>query len=442
MAKAVSVQCPNCGAALNVEGAAQVVNCHYCQTSCQIQRGGPKKPTPPPPQWVAGAPPPPVPPVRPVIVVPKKSNVGCILAVSILLPVIISAVAGVLVLAGTTSSSSVSFGSNPGSRAHGTDDDEPSSDDNYQFRTKALLADVNGDGTMDVIGGNTSWTGGEQHWISAFDGKKGDRLWRSDEVHKTLNNQGLFGIAGKLLVTVNELGEVKAYGIKKGKLKWETSIPERAEDICAGKGFIGVVAKDKSFHAFDGKGKKASSAQQADCKRIQTNKREHEADSYIAGWADFDEVGLPRSTPHFLKGFTAHNVLVPYNSNVRFLLAKPDPGSDVPTIVAHDGKKQLWATQLPKQEPLKADGFSGTVVAAYAFGKVVAVYEVKNEDLLRLSCIDAETGKHVWDVPVPKHSGDVPQGMAISKNTVFFTTWSQLSAFSLKSGKHRFDLGR
>jgi len=439
MAKAVSVQCPNCGATLNVEGAAQSVVCQYCQTSCQIQRGGPKVQAPPPPRWVAGVAPPPPPPMRPVIVVPKSSNIGCIIGASILVPVLISVVGGIASWSSMSPSSS-SFGQS----AHGATDDTPerTPDTDFGISTKALLVDVDGDGTKDVIIGNRSHVDGEQHWIAAFDGKKGERLWRTKEVNKTLNNQGILGIAGKLLVTVDEVGEVQAFSVKNGKRKWKTSIPERADDLCAGKGFIGVVAKDKSFFAFDGKGKKVASAKQADCKRIQTNKREREIDSYIAGWSKFGEVGLPGRTPHFLKGFTSHNVIVPYKSNVRFLVAEKSPGSSVPFIVAHDGKKQLWATEVPKQDPLKADRISGTVVAAYAHGRVLAVYEVKNEDQLRVSCINAETGKHEWDVPVPKHSGDVPSGMAISKKTVFFTTWSQLSAFSLKSGKSRFNLGK
>jgi hypothetical protein len=437
MARVVTAQCPNCGAGLELDDRSAVAVCGYCKTSCQIQRHRQRVPPPPVPVFIPGAPPPPPAAHQPVIMVQSGSPAGCIVAgLAVGLLVVGGAAAFFVLGAANTSSGSSSTFTSPISAI-------TSAEDRFQFSSKVLLFDVDDDGTMDAIGENRSFSDGEKHWLAAFDGKDGKPMWKSEAIDKSIFSEGRAGLAGSRLITVDALGKVRAFDAKTGEADWTAKIAERAETLCAGKGFVGIPTQDQGFSAFDDRtGKPEKAAKREACAPIPTTERDVEAESFIAGWAEFDEVGLPDDSPHFIKGYSAHYALVPRAGKIRYLLGEKQPGSGVPMIIAHDDKKQLWVTELPKEEPLNAEPFRGTVVAGYGRGKLVVVYERKNDEGLRLSCLDGESGKHEWDVAVPKNPGDVPSGIAVSKHSVFFTTWTHLHVYSLKSGKARYSIGQ
>lgn len=445
MPKLVSVQCPNCGAPLELDPGSPSATCGYCKTTSHVKKGGPPGPPSHPRPFVAGVPPPPPPAMAPIIHVPKQSGAGCVVAAALGGLVLVAGVgAAVFLVAARGASSSSSFSVSGPSVATGPGAAAKTPDDDFQFSSKVFLADVDGDGAMDAIGLNRSFVDGEQHWVAAFESKKGKRLWRTEEIDKSVGSwEGRAGLIDRLFVTVDALGKVRTFDVKTGKAKWKATVSERAETLCGGDGFIGVVTQDKGFVAFDAKsGKPRSGVDRKSCGRIQTTEDGNEAGARVVSWSELEEVGLPRSSSLSLDGFSVSGAVAPDDSPVRFLFVTKQPGSNVPMILAHDGKKQHWLSDVPSSSPLDAEGQSGTIVAGYGRGRVVTLYKRKTEEGLRLVCLDAATGKHTWDVAVPKNPGDVPEGIAVSDRDVFFTTWTHLHVYALKTGKRKYSIGQ
>lgn len=145
MTKAVSVDCPNCGAKLAVAPNANQATCTYCGTESVVQRGGPPPPRQPLPQWqppaggYPGQPPPMAP--RPMVIHVPQVQTGWsawITLIFVLIPLI-----GVLIPVLMTS----------GVLAPGWDGKEPfSCGGNDRYKIEDVKADLGG--TAMNIGGN------------------------------------------------------------------------------------------------------------------------------------------------------------------------------------------------------------------------------------------------------------------------------------------------
>lgn len=121
----------------------------------------------------------------------------------------------------------------------------PSSFD-WQGTPRALLADVNGDGVVDIIGRGRRVGQRDTVRLIALDGKTGKLLWKSEPLGSYLDTyQGPLAVAGGLVLFGLPRGEVRAFSLADGRRVWATPVSERVQYFCAGDdGHVLAVGQD------------------------------------------------------------------------------------------------------------------------------------------------------------------------------------------------------
>ncbi|WP_437716312.1 PQQ-binding-like beta-propeller repeat protein [Sorangium sp. So ce448] len=414
MARIVDSRCPRCGAPLPIQPAMDAVTCQYCGARSLIDRG--RKPTTAPiPQGM-----------HVVRVAPPSSNAAAVIVMSVVMAMV---VAGAAAGAFMFSAPGPSKGRSAPLLALGP---------NAYFSDRPMLADVNGDGTPDVIGKNNV-PGGEE-WIAAHDGRDGKPIWKTAALTKdAANHEARRAIVSGRLISIDALGKVQAYDLRTGTPSWSALLGEKARRLCQGDGVIVVETVDDAKHGLDpATGTRRELAKGAACKTVPSSIQEEAPGYRFARWHEFDELGLPGS--HEVEGMSVSGAIIPSGPGPRFLLGGRSKGSQVGMVAAVDKKKVLWKTVVPGVDPLTTRA-TGVEAGAYEGGFLVIPYDMKDhKDGTRLACFEAGTGKRLWDVQVHKKS-QVSSGISISANDVFFASWTALYVFSLKTGQLRYMIG-
>lgn len=414
MARIVDTRCPRCGAPLPIQPGMDAVTCQYCGARSLIDRG--RKPTTAPaPQGM-----------HVVRVAPPSGNAAAVTVTAAVAGMVVAgAVAGVVALG-------ASGGSGAGARPL------LGAGPRTYFSDRPMVADVNGDGAPDVIG-KSSIPAGEA-WIAAYDGRDGKPIWRTAALAKdaTTHEARRAVVLGRV-ISVDALGKAHAYDLRTGTPSWSVPLGEKARRVCQGSGVIVVETVDDVKHGLDpASGTKRALAKDAACTSVPSSSKEEAPGYQLVGWADFDELGLPRS--HELDGMSVNRALVASGPGPRFLLGSRSKGSRIGMVAAVDRKKVLWETVVPGVDPLTTKA-SGVDEAAYQGGLLVVPYDMKDHgEGTRLACFDGGTGARLWDVQIHKKS-QVLLGISTSANDVFYATWTALYVFSLKTGKLRYMVG-
>ena len=411
MARLIEIKCPKCAAPVPISADADSVTCRYCGGTSVIERGQATA--------AASATPSHAPVKAPrnlVIAVVAFGVVG--LASSFAFKLSSSAPGG----AGPSLLSAL-----PGSSVH--------------FSDRPMLADVNGDGVLDVLGKVRDAGGTFQ--LGSFDGNTGQTLWRSQTLTKDAAESGtLRGVLLGRVISVDALGKVQAYDLHSGHPAWSALLGEQAKSICEGAGIIVIETADEQRHGLDPvSGKHHELKQDGPCAPVYSSDRDVAPGYRIISWTEMKKLGLPEMNE--VEGITAHRALVPNGPGPRFMLGQRAKGTAVAMVAAVDEhKKVLWKDIVPGVDPLTTDVNALSIEAAVIDGKLVVPYALKDHDAgTRIACFAAATGERLWDVQaLPKD--DNSHGIAVSPERVFMTSWFDSAVvLSLQTGEVQYQLG-
>ncbi len=447
MTKLVQAKCPECGARLKVDPQAAEAKCEYCGSVSPIQVGK-KRVVRANPQ---------APPPAPAIYVPSQRSTWMIYLMSFGLPLLIGGI--VLINALRTS------GQLSGDGLSGTLSSLAGEKLQWVGYSQPMLLDLNGDQIADPIGRvrlfNLSSSDHTEH-VAAFDAVSGKQLWRTEQISDiSQSSDSRVALVGNTLLIADPLGMLRGYLPATGQKTWQAVIGERVARMCgAGQGFARVETKDKRALTIALTTGKLTPAGKADPKSPCVGAWSTEKDGSTMGTQKLQRFPFGREPMPKVNGLYADYVLKDTGSGTTVAVGYRTPGTQIPTAAAYtaikdDGKKGRrgathsrnisatvhWVTNIPAVNPLTVD--EGTPkTGTLGMGRVLFAYEMKNSDAgWRVTCLDAATGRNLWDVAVPKSdTGDV-SSIVVSNRQVFVSIWTWLHVFDLATGKFRMTIG-
>ncbi|MBZ5708536.1 zinc finger domain-containing protein [Nannocystis pusilla] len=420
MARVIDIKCPTCSAPLQITPGAQQVTCKYCGGTSVIDRGAARP---------AGG--------GTVVQAPKPNTAPLVLAGAL---AGLATIGAGVALAVNTASVDLPAIAPPGAPATAAKGSAAAVPDKLRFGDQPMLADVDGDGTIDVVG-KVDQTG-DPYTIAAFNGRDGAILWQTEPLTKDAQDgSAKRAIVHGRLLSIDGLGKVQAYELRTGTPAWSTLLGEKAQRVCAGESLIVVETADEVRHGLDPpSGKKQTLDKKTPCTPVFSSDEEETPGYTMIGWWDFDKHRLDKNE---VDGLSAHRALIPADPEApRFVLGSRDKGTSVAMVGAVAKRDVLWKDVVPGVDPLTTTVNVTTQQAAYADGRLVIPYNMKDSGGgVRMACFDARTGTRLWDVQVHKGS-QVSSGIAVTADDVFYATWTELHVLSLKTGELRFRLGK
>lgn len=461
--RAVIVRCPNCNANLQVESTVYSTTCQYCGTVSRIQARTamfqiPKAPAMPKQastmtnaeriaqlQQLAKMP----------VAVQRAS------LVLVLLPFLLMAAIGAGVffavnkaggIGGITGSNKMMWAGHP-----------------------PALVDVDGDGTLDVIGLSRYVQDNDRATFSAYNGKTGDKLWETESLGKYGDlSQEVYGAVGDTLYISTKDGKLIARNAKsKGVVKWEISLGEKIDTMCALGKELALATADSKWWIIDASGKKREGLKLTRLVRDYTNDGTKEAFERAGGEAG--EVCMPLGWDHrvppgviALPGFGEManvegmniEVMIKRPGGPTIAVGKKRPGTAVPLLARLNPKPApqpmpkkgyrdatetrallataAWKIEIPASDPLNARLDEKHV--ALSDNAVFALYEISSSKH-RLAAFSIADGKRLWDRDITYGSSFVPVSLTIVGDAVGITTWQNFTAYSVADGTERYQLG-
>lgn len=399
---ASAIKCSNCGANLSVGDDAANVVCTYCGATNAL------RPAPAPaPDPLELRP-------RPSPRRPSSPAVSDAAPVQGSLPLVVVAGGLFLLVGGVVLYATSAVGQRPGELMQWNGSDQP------------LLIDVDGDGQVEVVGLVRLLEDGEQAVaVAAFDVPSGGRLWLTQLEGGEYGSLVLAAAGGQLWLGDGG-GQLRALSTNTGQITTTMPLGERVDRFCGdGNGGLEVRLADKTARTVDvrsgalgvpapfrwdtpcGGGIWGSDPGQTPTTRVEDNPTIAELESM----------------------FAPDNAVVTADGS--WVAGVRRPGTRVPTIVARgpDGVVR-WKVELPTGDPLRAKEGAPEIIGVGA-GKVCAQWdEPDGETPTHLACLDAATGKPLWDVTLVGDVGDV-SAIVIDGAYVYVSRWTWLQIFTI-----------
>lgn len=435
MAQLIKLACPNCGAPLQAKPGDSQVVCEYCRHIAMLHRPNQAPPAEPSPMHHS-------------VKVELPSGPSLFWPAALGMVTTLGIAGGILFFV-TREVGDVMKSVMPGAADIAAGLGQAAGKDQARFSDFPHLSDLNGDGVPELIGLSKVPSG--EAWIAAYDGKTLEPVWKTPPLSKDASESyAKRAVVPGLVLVADALGKLQAYSDKTGEPAWAALIGERVQSFCLGEGFVRVLAADKKTHDFAlDTGKRVESAQPAprkkgaalstDCVPVMGNGNEEGPVYSLIGWSEYDDYGLPGL--HAIEGISAHRALWVRGTERAFLLGGKSEGTRYPMVAGVLGKKVLFTEVVSGSDPLKSTSNVTTQLAAFADEKLAIPYEVTDQGGARMALFDAKTGKRLWDMPIHQKS-HVESGMTMTKDTIYYATWTGVYLIDVATGKTRGFLGQ
>jgi outer membrane protein assembly factor BamB len=325
-----------------------------------------------------------------------------------------------------------------------------------------MLADVNADGTEDVVNLITSRdSGAASRRYAAFDGRTGRLLWQTPDQGAEASSLRAAITGGRLLLSSRE-GQLTAFDAARGEQHWTSALGDRVRSFCVGDkaDTVRVVTVDERALSIDVKTGRQTSARGRHCEPVVTDEdavghkpRDRSdpraprgvASIYCGGvrvMGDENYVipdqckAKARIDPEGLEGMSAHALWK--HGPGYIVIGSRRPGTPTPVVGYVHGTKLSWRADVPEGNPLDADDGAPDQVTLSGERLVVA-YRNRKTQKAAVTAFAVATGERLWH----RVLADTTRlaRLVASRDTVFLYADSTVSALSASTGEPQFTLG-
>jgi outer membrane protein assembly factor BamB len=453
MAKLVSAKCPECGARLKVNPAESEAKCEYCGVVSPIQVGRT--------QAVEA-----MNPGDSSVVQPNQHTIQIsgqyrwMWLIYILVPLVIFMAGGGAAVFNFMRTKNPDTGQGGLTSMLGHVGQQTGQERiGWHGGEQAILLDVNGDGVSDPVGRVRKLvisSGAHTEHLAAYNAVDGKLLWISDPLAEVSQGHLLrVTLVGDVLLVADHMGMLKAYAPNNGQLKWTATVGERVKIVCgAGPGKARLETTDKRvvFVAVaTGQLSPEKAGDDAPCQGGWST-------DIGRGTALVERMGGPFYSGEPLPEIKGMNVEFTFReiaTGISIAVGQKESGTLVPMAARYNKVKlteketaklkkwrqkvkttPTWLTNVAAVNPLSVYA-DGPKTAAIVAGRAIIPYRMQDSKQgWRLACLDVNSGKNLWDVPVPNLGRGV-EAVVASDRQLFISTWDGLHLFELADGAHR-----
>jgi outer membrane protein assembly factor BamB len=420
--RAISVTCPQCGAILRVGASSDHVTCEYCGTPAVVQRRSRVLERPIPPVRAAGT-------HVPRIAVQKHTG-GWIAALIVGTIVVVFGVTMLIVPwpgSGHHAPARAAAAAKPVAPP-AAPVDKPT----WQGTGNMLIADIDGDGTAEVVGRARSSLDGEKISLVALDGRTGAERWHTPQMATYSQSiHGALALAGDTLLFSDERGLVSAFELATGAARWTSQQPERTRAFCAGPDPATVVVlgtDDERRPIALATGQPAVVEAAPACTPLRTDE---DGEAIGSGSRDYELATR-------LGWNNVHVAVAP--DGARLAAGDRLKGTHLAQLAALDADDApRWKVDLAP-DPLAAEEGAPALFEVSDLGPC-ATYQLRDRDHHpHVACFAAGDGARRWDIEL---LDDSPlRGMRNTATAVYVSMWNLLEAHDATTGALLWTYGR
>lgn len=394
MARLSTVRCPNCGANVRLEVAAEWVTCSYCKTEAYVQR--PKAPPPPPAVAVVQAP-------------EASSGARGVLLAAAGLALLAAGIVSVVVYQNSTL-------------------------EDVAIQSPAMLFDVNRDGAKDALIAGLA-VGQVNNHVRALDAHTGETLWQTDDLTDVrhgpefaLNDDAVLMFEGTKLIGIDA---------RTGKQRFTQTLPERLESACEDENHFYIELADHRQFSVDPRSgvltalpTPANAATAAACPPAWGTR--WQAHGQFVRRTSWEGASNEELSPSFLLRYALEPTAV--------LVGVRAKGSRVPMLAGVTKDRWAWRLTLPANDPLNAEEGDPSGVTLTA-DRAYATYSFAQGTDFALVAIALSDGRHLWETRIPRKSDPGSLMLSADDKHVFISGSSSIYAVAASNGKLLWSLG-
>jgi len=225
-----------------------------------------------------------------------------------------------------------------------------------------------------------------KRWLAAFDGGRGDVLWRWS-LDRDPNLADAHRAAIDRMLLVASPGTVYALSLETGEVSWSRDTGGRVESLCSGDGYAGLSFPNQRFVAFSVATGSSVKGRPEACAEVLSSRSVAPNFSVVDGKAV--DPPLPSRAP-----LDVQRVLVPHKGKARVVLGTDASRRARVAVASRDS--WLWDARLGRGHANRARLLSPPL-AAVRNERLVVPYVLDGPAELRLASLDLASGRLVWD---------------------------------------------
>ncbi len=307
----------------------------------------------------------------------------------------------------------------------------------------AMIADVNGDGTDDVVGSINELDahGSMTPFFAAYDGSSGRQLWLSAAIGSAQSrSNSRTAIAGGRLLHASSAGVLQGYDLTNGRVSWEIPLGERAERFCRNDDASVIVVRSDQRAVLVALSDGARSDTPVPEPCIPVASDEFSREGVHSTWTYVDPDPWERENRITVEGMDLSFAARSPTDGWLVALGHRAIGTRVPMIArVGDGG---WRQDIPAGDPLRAADRDPEMAAIHG-QRAFVVYEMNGDNVpARLTGFALGDGRRLFDAALPaSRFGPSRGGVVASDDLLLVEQGASLHAFDPATGAHRFHIG-